>query len=161
MEFTYQLRGLPKLQAAVKAAPGLLAVKNKEAMGSVVNLVRAEIEKRMPEGPGHFGDHAKASYSSSVSAERNGTVVGHVGNPLPQARWREFGTKAHDIGAKSGKPLAFQMKGHSVIVSSVHHPGEKKRPIMRPSVKALRPQIIQLFMDAVDLVSKSMATKGD
>lgn len=47
------------------------------------------------------------------------------------------GTVAHDIAAPPGGVLAFQVHGHTVFATSVHHPGTKPIPFLRDALKVI------------------------
>jgi hypothetical protein len=160
----YRIVGLKKLQAAVQAAPGLLANRNAEALRSSVNLVEGNAIHLTALGPGHFGFHARDRFRTEVRlfAERS---AGFVRTDAPQARWGEFGTKAHSIRPRRVRAIAFSSAGRGVdqglVVSMIHHPGEKARHTMRKSLGMAKPAIRGFFVGATLAVAESMATKGD
>lgn len=45
-------------------------------------------------------------------------------------RFLEYGTPPHEIHAKGGATLAFQMNGAMMFRKMVHHPGTQPRPFM-------------------------------
>jgi hypothetical protein len=66
----------------------------------------------------------------------------------------EFGTKAHTITAKGKKAISFG----GLLFQSVHHPGAKPHPFMRP---ALDQQAQAAVIAAGEYVKRRLATKYD
>jgi hypothetical protein len=156
VDIKYRLVGLKKLQAATRQAPGVLANRNAEAMQRSVHLLKDEILIGTPEGPGHFGFHLKDRFSTRVrfGAKR---IVGVVATDAVQGRWREKGTRAHDIAPRKASAL----KIGSGFVTIVHHPGAKARHTMRNALTASKGAIKVFFADAARGVAQSLATSGD
>jgi hypothetical protein len=152
----YRLVGLKKLQEATHQAPGVLATRNAEAMQRSVALVRGIVVADTPTGPGHFGMHLVDRFSTRV---RFGTkrIVGVISTDAPQGRWRERGTRAHDIAPRKGNAL----KVGSGFAMVVHHPGAKARHTMKKAFAASKGAIKVFFIDAARGVAQSMATSGD
>lgn len=48
------------------------------------------------------------------------------------------GTPPHDIYAKPGGVLAFQVGGETIFASQVHHPGTKPVPFLRDALEVIR-----------------------
>jgi hypothetical protein len=156
MEITYKIVGLKKLQAATRQAPGILSIRTNEAMHRSVELVESLARIGSPEGPGHFGYHESERWSTRVrSGPRR--LVGVVSNSAAQARWREFGTQAHDIRPKSA--AALKIGGR--FVSFAHHPGVKAKHTGKKALTASRSAITVFFTDALKGVTQSLATSGD
>jgi len=94
------------------------------------------------------GDLA-ASLRISVRA-KDGRIVASlkVGNKKAfYAHFVEFGTQAHTIKAKNGGALVFGGKE----MSSLHHPGAKAKPFMRPAMDSYSQEAVQA---AADYISK-------
>ena len=79
-----------------------------------------------PSNPTHTGGQLRRSIFSEATDTAT-TVEGKVatGADTPYARIQELGgkTKAHEIVARNGKALAFQMGGKTVFFRRVNHPG--------------------------------------
>ena len=156
MDITYKIVGLKKLQKATNEAPGQFFARNALAMQSSVDLVERLLIGETPEGPGHFGYHERERWSARVRVGPR-RVVGVVANSSPQARWREVGTKAHDIMPKKGSVL----KIGDQYVAIVHHPGAKARHSTKKALAASKGAIKVFFTDAARGVLQNMATSGD
>jgi hypothetical protein len=152
--------GLKKLQAAVEQAPGILASQNAIALHSSVDLVERVAIAHTPEGPGHFGYHLRDRFFTKV---RVGLwrSVGIVGTNAPQGRWREFGTKAHDIGPRIAGGFLFMGARIGTYAAEVHHPGSKPRHTLRRALNSSRPSIRAFFVGATLRTAESMAVSGD
>ena len=74
---------------------------------------------------------------------------GRVFTNVEYAPHVELGTRPHIIKARRARALAgWQWKGEDVIVKSVHHPGTKPKPFMRPALEQNRGRIDDLLQDA-------------
>lgn len=155
--FTYRLVGLKRLQTAIQAAPGLMASENAIALRSSVELVKSIAEANTPIGPGHFGYHLRERWHASVQVGLKRSI-GKVSTDAPQGRWREFGTKAHDIHDRIAAFDTFRRQGGDQVL---HHPGEKPRHALRKALNAAKPTIRAYFVGATLRVSQSMAGSGD
>ena len=154
--FNYRLVGLKRLQKAVQEAPGLLATENAIALRSSVDLVKTIASANEPTGPGHFGFHLRDSFYTRVTVGLRRST-GIVATNAVQGRFRDLGTKAHDIAPRSGKALAFD----GIVVGLVHHPGEKPRHTLRKALATAKPSIRSFFVAATLRVTASMAGSGD
>lgn len=158
MDIKYQIRGLKKLQLAAREAPGLLAVMNKEALESATEMVKAGFIQRTPTGPGHFGFHLVNRIFTRVRFGPRRSV-GIVATNDPVGRWREFGTKAHDIAPRQAKELALGGSDAAGFAAIVHHPGSKAFHTMRNALRAAKPAIQNSFQMSAQAVVKRMAGK--
>lgn len=152
----YRVVGLKKLQAALTAAPGLVASENAWALNASVSQVEANYKALMPLGPGHFGFHARDRVFHRLELRR-ARAVGLVGTDASQAVWREFGTEMHRIPKTGFKPLRI---GDNVRAWA-WHPGEKKFRTMRTALKIAKPAIRAFFALSTNHLTKSLATSGD
>lgn len=159
MRIKYTVRGLKKLQAAVAAAPARVAAENDLAMHEVVGELRDQLQHDTPIGPGRFGPHAAESYTTDVTIAA-GRVRGMVDNSQPEARWLEFGTRAHPIPAKA-KALRFTVNGSIVFRRTVMHPGERAEKLMAVALRMHKAAIKARFLQALQLAANSMATRGE
>lgn len=57
----------------------------------------------------------------------------------------EYGTKPHEIQAKTAKALHFKKDGKDVFVKKVQHPGTKPNPVMRNAAKAVQEQVNEIW----------------
>jgi hypothetical protein len=156
MDIKYKIVGLKKLQKAVHEAPGIMFNKNIEAMHRSVDLVAGLLIADTPMGPGHFGFHERDRWSTRVRVGPR-RIVGVVANSAAQSRWREFGTKAHEIAPKKASVL----KIGDTFATVVHHPGEKARHSTKKALAASKSAIKVFFVDAARGVTQHMATSGD
>lgn len=79
---------------------------------------------------------------------KDGRVVASlkVGNKKAfYAHFVEFGTQAHTIKAKKGGALVFGNKD----LSSLHHPGAKAKPFMRPAMDGYAQEAVQATADYI------------
>jgi len=66
----------------------------------------------------------------SIREDFDGPFKGRLRAGPKYARFVNDGTPPHEISAKGGGVLHFQMQGHDFFRRSVHHPGTKPRPFM-------------------------------
>ena len=98
---------------------------------SSANQILAEMESRVPVKTGQL----KGSLSIRVDSDR--VIIGPNESVAPYAGYVEFGTKPHIIRPKSPSGvLVFTMNGRKVFAKSVHHPGTKPEPYIRPAFEA-------------------------
>lgn len=72
----------------------------------------------------------RASQRLKLTIQRR-RVVARVYTRVKYAASVHEGARAHDIVPRRKKALKFKIGGQTVIVSKVHHPGNKARPFMR------------------------------
>lgn len=91
------------------------------------NYLKAEMESLVPVRTGRL--------KQSIQIRVQGMAI-TIGPDTPYAGYVEFGTKPHEIRAKNAKALSFFVGGRRVTVKSVHHPGTKAKPFVRPAFDA-------------------------
>ncbi len=67
---------------------------------------------------------------SSIHEEMTAPLSGKVVAGGKVAVFLNDGTGPHEIRAKNGGMLRFEVQGHTVFAKAVHHPGTKPRPFM-------------------------------
>jgi len=85
-----------------------------------------------------FRDGTEARLRNSIRKEFIDAMHARViaGGPgIPEARFIENGTRAHDIHAKGGGSLRFVMNGEVMYRRVVHHPGTAERPFMAEAAR--------------------------
>lgn len=91
------------------------------------NYLKSEMEARVPVRTG------KLRQSIQIRILNQKVIIGP---DTDYANFVEFGTAPHEIKPKNKKALAFRVGGKTVIVKSVHHPGTKAQPFVRPAFDA-------------------------
>lgn len=90
----------------------------------------------------------RSSISTYVIGGLSGDYVGSVVANAKQARFMEFGTKAHPITARRKSFLRFQVAGVTMFRRSIMHPGTKARPFMRAAQERTIPFFEGLVAEA-------------
>lgn len=161
------IKGLAELQLALNELPAKIEANiMRAALRAGANVLRDEAQSTAA-----FMDRSgRLRKSIRVGTKLRGgvaqasvTVGPKKGDKRPfYGPFLEFGTKAHTIKATKGKALA-------VGVSSVHHPGVRPRPFMRPAidakttaaVEAVREYIRQRLADKHGINVAAPAQEGD
>ena len=95
------------------------------------NQILAEMEALVPVKTGRLRS------SLTIKVETSKVVIGPDDTIAPYGGYVEFGTKPHEIRPKkAGGVLVFTMGGKKVFAKSVHHPGTKEHPYVRPAFEA-------------------------
>lgn len=120
------IKGGKELDAFLKTLPAKME-KNimRSALRKGANEIRNEAKANVPVDRGDL----KKSLKVSTGGKR-GKIIAKVKSGLRYAHLVEFGTAAHKIEGKNGGFLFFNGMG----VKSVHHPGSKAQPFMRPAL---------------------------
>jgi HK97 gp10 family phage protein len=71
----------------------------------------------------------------TIKDEPSGITVGVDDAVVPYAKYEAYGTKPHIIRAKNKKALMFKVGGKTVIVKSVHHPGQPAHDFVTPAIE--------------------------
>lgn len=126
-----EIKGLAELQAALDQLP--VQIEKKLMRGALRAGQKVVLEQARGIVHSVSGDLAA---SMRISTGIKGSTVYasvKVGNKKSfYARWVEFGTKAHQIKAKGAGSIVFG----GIFSKSVHHPGAKAKPFMRPALDA-------------------------
>lgn len=93
-------------------------------------FILAEMEARVPVRSGNL------RASLGVKVHPRSVVIGPDEVKAPYAKYVEFGTAPHEIKAKPGNTLSFMVGGKRVYAKTVHHPGTRAQPFVRPSFEA-------------------------
>lgn len=143
----FNITGGKELDAFLQSLPVKIE-KNilRSALRQGANVFKAEVQATVPVGPpsaanvklyGGYPGALRDSARVSVRVKR-GRVTASLkiggktrkGADAFYAHMVEFGTRAHTILPKSAKAL--RLGGH--MVNSIHHPGAKPHPFMRPAL---------------------------
>ena len=111
-----------------------------QAMDEVVAAgykINGEAQKRTPVDGGNL----RAAWKVHIQRTTDGGVV-MVSNATEYAEYIEYGTKPHIIVARKKKVLADRDAG-KVFGRTVRHPGTSPRPMLRPAVQAVVPQLLR------------------
>ena len=139
----WKIRGVNSLRKQLRAAPEITNRASTQAMQRTVSLLRTQMSARSPIGPGHFGEHLGSSWETNIASGAR-RVYGDVFTLLPEGKWLDTGTKAHDIPAR----------GRSLVINgafagrSVAHPGVKARHTGRNMLRQEKPLIVEFFLAA-------------
>jgi hypothetical protein len=121
------------------------------AMEESVQELKSALERVTPTGPGHFGgQHLRDSYRTEVRGVGS-RVTGRVFTSLPQGRWVEDGTKAHEIWPRDKKALKV---GDRVVGSVKHHPATAAQHIKERAEADAYPTVIERFRALVSSAIK-------
>lgn len=123
------VKGLSELQKFLDELP-VKVEKNimRGALRAGMNTVKPVAQQNIHSVSGLLAAGLKISTNS-----RGGTVTASLKAKGPHgfiAKWIEFGTRAHNIAAKTGGWLSFG----GVFAKSVAHPGARPKPFMRPAL---------------------------
>jgi HK97 gp10 family phage protein len=125
--------GLKELQAFLDALPAKMEQNiMRSALRAGANVVKAEAQRQLASHGNIKTGVLSKGLKVSTRAKR-GVVTATVkakGKHGHVAHWIEFGAAAHTISGKNGKALAFA----GGVYKSVHHPGIKPVPFMRPAL---------------------------
>ena len=120
--------------------PALVAGPINTFMKKAASVVQLRAVELVPVDTGRL----RSSITQEVAPLR-----GRVFTNVEYAPHVELGTRPHIIKARRARALAgWQWKGEDVIVKSVHHPGTKPKPFMRPALEQNRGRIDDLLQDA-------------
>lgn len=118
------------------AAPKILA-SNRAFVTTALEYVKAEVQPQMPLGPGHFGVHARDSYTIEVKSgpiETRGVLKAAV-----EAYWREFGTLGR---FRKGRKASAGMARAAQYAVTVGAGGERSRPITQKALAGVNKFIL-------------------
>lgn len=178
MTITYEVivHGLDELVAKLGALPAGMNESAAKSMKAATLLVEAEAKARVPRRTGRLF----SSINSEVTGS-GGDLIGRVWTDVEYARDVEEGTKPHPIvahgkalmlpispmagaagytgsifgGAKlTGSPRAGQQV---VFFKSVHHPGTRARPFMKPALEENTRRIDAIFQAGIDALLEAVA----
>jgi hypothetical protein len=116
------------------AAPRILA-NNRSLVMSMLEFIKAEVQPQMPQGPGHFGYHARDKYRidvSSAAVKTTGKLWGAV-----EAYWREYGTLGRFKKGSYAKATASNARA-ALYAATRGTGGESPRPITHQALLAAR-----------------------
>lgn len=117
-----QFKGLPELKRRVDALDDLGPLMRELALEAIGE------QKRL--SPVKTGNLRRTIHVGRVTARSAETIAG-----ANYARHVEFGTRAHEIRARSGKTLRWKVPGGVRFAKRVRHPGTKAQPFMVPGAE--------------------------
>lgn len=122
---------ISRLSAALKESGRQSYVATHQVLIEAANYILSEMESRVPVDSGNLRK------SLGVKVESHRVVIGPDPAIAPYAIYVELGTEPHEIRAKKpGGALSFKMRGETVIVRKVNHPGTKAQPFIEPAFQA-------------------------
>jgi hypothetical protein len=102
--FTGSVRVIGKdiIEAKLAKAEANILAHNYAMVSEMLVYVKAEVVPQIPLGPGHFGNHARDTFTIIVTAGKGqmGTMITGVLKAAVQAFWREYGTGMRYRGSK-------------------------------------------------------------
>ncbi len=137
------VKGSPEAEAAIaqikKAfAPELI---QREVLLPAARIVRDAARANVPTGPGHFQAdtvHLKDNIFAAIGKRGlRDVIVGLNFEAAPQGYWLETGTAPHMIHPKKSGGRLFISKLRRFL-RFAHHPGQKRKPWMRPAATQSR-----------------------
>lgn len=169
--FEVELSGFELTIAGLDAAPDELEKALRDAMNDAVHIVHMAAEEKVPRRTGRLA----ASIGSRPTPRFGAELIGSVGVSMepppygdafefaPYAKAVEEGASAHVIRARGrarGGKKALWWKGARHPVHSVHHPGMKAQPFLRPALDDNHHRIRSAFSDAMQRVLNRIGRGG-
>ncbi len=146
-----QVKGLADLQRALDQLPAKIEANvMRSALRQGANVIKDEAKAKVPVHLGALRDSIRVS-----TGMKRGTVKATIKAGDKKAwYWRfvEFGTKAHWIKPKNKKSLFLA----GLARETVHHPGARAKPFMRPALDARAHAAIEAVGEAI---RRRLATK--
>lgn len=103
-------------------------------------IVTQGAKRRCPVSPAGSGDNRSGHLRSSISWDLTsgaGGLHADIGTDVDYAIFVEFGTKPHSITSHGNYPLRNRRAG-KVFGRTVHHPGTRATPFLRPALDDIR-----------------------
>jgi len=145
------VRGLAELQKFMdQLAPKIERNVMRGALRAGMNVVKPMAVANARKASGLYAAGLKVG-----TRARGGRVTANLKATGPHAylgRWIEFGTRAHNIAAKTGGFLSFG----GIFTKSVAHPGARPYPHMRPALDANAAAAVQA---AAEYMKARLASK--
>lgn len=142
---------ISKLSRALRESGRMADSTTQDVLVQAANYILSEMEARVPVDTGNLRE------SLGIKVEMDRVIIGPDPTKAPYAIYVEMGTKPHEIRAKNGGALAFQMNGHTVIVRKVNHPGTKAQPFIEPAFEAWADSLGPMAAEAnIQIFSKEM-----
>lgn len=139
--YTIEIKGLDKLNAALKKSPQIVVSELKQGVKTSVNIIRPIMVRNAP---------AKtAKLRMNIYARVSG-LTGEVGPNLsitPYALFVHKGTKSYIIRPRIKKALFWPGARHPVKM--VRHPGIKPNPFVERTVKEIENPINMIFQNHI------------
>lgn len=145
--FDVKIRGLAELEKALAELPAKIE-RNivRSALRAAAKVTLEEAKRQVPVRSGKLRDSLRVS-TRVVKGKPVATITAggsKKGAPF-YAHLVEFGAKPHFIKASKAKALAVG----GGRLKSVHHPGARKHPFMRPALDATKQAAVLAFGQAV------------
>ena len=152
-----KLTGFKELERNLKTLSDKVA---RKVLGNSVragaNVVKRAAQANVPADSGNLRKFIKIQKRKSRVSGKCEYMVGPIWKKAFYGMFLEFGTKPHVIKPKSGDKLAWGgwvtgsaragskvFEGDSVVVSRVKHPGQPRRPWLRPAFDQNTDQVIE------------------
>ncbi len=129
--------GEKAVQAKLIMAAPSIGAQNRFLVTSMLEFIKDEVVPEMPTGPGHFGYHARDTFTIDVKTNTAGVTTTGVLKAATQAYWREFGTLGRYKKGAYSKPTLGNARAalHAVTVGTG---GEPPRPIVHKAYLGAR-----------------------
>jgi HK97 gp10 family phage protein len=155
-----RVEGLAELESALSALrlPVQRTVLREVARKALEPMRQTAVDKA-PDDPATHAPDLKSSIEISprrstrsggeiqLAQGRKSSVQMYMGptkDGYPEAMVQEFGARAHDIGPRKQKLLELRIGGQFISAHSVHHPGNRPQPYMRPAFEQHKESAIQI-----------------
>ena len=139
--FEIEIKGLDKLEGAIKSSPKMVHGELSRAIKTSVNMIRTIMRGEAPNKSGKL--------SRNIYAKAKG-LEGEVGPNLditPYARWVHDGTDPYIIRPKNKEALYWKGALHPVRL--VHHPGLTANPFVERTASQMRRPVQEIFRKTI------------
>lgn len=152
---TLKINGLNELIADAKRAGNQMSGLLYQAMVKATTIVQ-EDAKRIKTGS--FKNQT-GNLRRSINRRVESAARGVISTDSKYATYVEEGTRPHVIVPIKNKMLAFKINGKMVFARSVHHPGSRPYPFMRPAMEDNVDQIQGVYDQLAKQVVNTLAGK--
>jgi hypothetical protein len=125
------------VDAKLLAAAPRIAAQNRFLVNSMLEFIKVEVVPQIPIGPGHFGYHARDTFTTDVKTNAAGITTTGVLKAAAQAYWREFGTLGRYKKGAYSKPTLGNARA-ALYAATVGTGGEPPRPIVHTAYLGAR-----------------------
>lgn len=148
MEYGIQLTNFDRLAQQWQAFPQLVPSLVSKWLTEVSLFLESEVKLITPVRDGTLRNSI-AAQPVEIGAD---VISTGVSTSLSYAIPVELGSKPHDIVAKPGKTLAFQIGGGLVFAKKVRHPGTDGYFMFAQTEKSAQPEIQRKFNELLDQI---------
>ncbi len=150
-DINFEIRGLDKLRAALKRAPGLAVDEFGKAIQKSALMIQSNAIKEAPVNKQTGGGNLRQNIRVSSMTKTRAIVT----SKAPYSVFVEEGTSPHVIVPRVKRGLANTRTGQ-FFGKKVNHPGTRANPFMSRAVKKSKSLVESYFMTAMDKVLKSL-----